>query len=105
MEIIKALYRNVSLLVLDEPTAVLTPREVDELFVVLRQMAEGGQGLVFISHKIHEVLDISDRITVLRGGRNVGTIPAAEASRARLVELMVGRSVALESQPAKGSGR
>jgi len=105
VEIIKALYRNVSLLVLDEPTAVLTPHEVDELFIVLRQMAEGGRGLVFISHKIHEVLDISDRITVLRGGRNVGTIPAAEASRARLVELMVGRSVALESQPAMGIAR
>ena len=104
VEIIKALYRNVSMLVLDEPTAVLTPREVDELFVVLRQMTEGGRGLVFISHKIHEVLDISDRITVLRGGRNVGTIPAAEASRARLVELMVGRTVALESQPSRGSG-
>jgi simple sugar transport system ATP-binding protein len=60
---------------------------------------------VFISHKIHEVLDISDRITVLRGGRNVGTIPAAEASRARLVELMVGRSVALESQTPMGTAR
>jgi len=103
VEIIKALYRNVSLLVLDEPTAVLTPREVDELFLVLRHMTEGGRGLVFISHKIHEVLGISDRITVLRGGRNVGTIPATEASRSRLVELMVGRSVALEDQPAKGS--
>jgi simple sugar transport system ATP-binding protein len=104
VEIIKALYRNVSLLVLDEPTAVLTPREVDELFVVLRQMTEGGRGLVFISHKIHEVLDISDRITVLRAGRNVGTIQSSEASRARLVELMVGRAVALESQPSKGTG-
>ena len=104
VEIIKALYRNVSLLVLDEPTAVLTPREVDELFVVLRQMTESGRGLVFISHKIHEVLDISARITVLRAGHNVGTIDAAEASRERLVELMVGRSVALESQTTKGTG-
>ena len=104
VEIIKALYRNVSLLVLDEPTAVLTPREVEELFVVLRQMTEGGRGLVFISHKIHEVLDISARMTVLRGGRNVGTIEAAEATRERLVELMVGRTVALESQTTKGSG-
>ena len=103
VEIIKALYRNVSLLVLDEPTAVLTPREVDELFVVLRQMTDGGRGLVFISHKIHEVLAISARMTVLRGGRNVGTIQAAEATRERLVELMVGRTVALESQTAKGS--
>jgi len=104
VEIIKALYRNVSLLVLDEPTAVLTPREVDELFVVLRQMTEGGRGLVFISHKIHEVLDISARMTVLRAGRNVGTIQASEATRERLVELMVGRSVALEGQTTKGTG-
>ena len=72
-----------TLLVLDEPTAVLTPQEVDELFVVLRQMAEDGRGLVFISHKVHEVLDLSDRITVLRGGRNVGTLVSAEASRSR----------------------
>jgi simple sugar transport system ATP-binding protein len=105
VEIIKALYRNVGLLVLDEPTAVLTPREVDELFVVLRQMTEGGRGLVFISHKIHEVLDVSARITVLRAGRNVGTLQAAEATRERLVELMVGRSVALESQTTKGAAR
>jgi len=103
VEIIKALYRNVSLLVLDEPTAVLTPREVEELFVVLRQMTAGGRGLVFISHKIHEVLDISARMTVLRAGRNVGTIQASEATRERLVELMVGRSVALESQTTKGA--
>jgi ABC-type uncharacterized transport system ATPase subunit len=103
VEIIKALYRNVSLLVLDEPTAVLTPREVDDLFAVLRQMAEGGRGLVFISHKVHEVLDLSDRITVLRAGRNVGTLESNEASRSRLVELMVGHSIALEESPPQGS--
>jgi len=103
VEIIKALYRNVSLLVLDEPTAVLTPREVADLFAVLRQLAEGGRGLVFISHKVHEVLDLSDRITVLRGGRNVGMLTAAEASRGRLVELMVGHTIALETQIARGS--
>ena len=102
VEIIKALYRNVSLLVLDEPTAVLTPREVDELFVVLRQMTAGGRGLVFISHKIHEVLDVSARITVLRAGRNVGTIDASGATREQIVEMMVGRSVALEGQTTPG---
>ena len=104
VEIIKALYRNISLLVLDEPTAVLTPREVDELFVVLRQMAEAGTGLVFISHKIHEVLDISDAHHGAASGRNVGTLERAEATRGRLVEMMVGRSVALEAQIAKGAG-
>ncbi|MFZ0492787.1 MAG: ATP-binding cassette domain-containing protein, partial [Acidimicrobiia bacterium] len=75
VEIIKALYRNVSLLALDEPTAVLTPQEVDDLFVTLRRMAAEGHPLIFISHKLHEVLDISDRITVLRNGRRIGTVP------------------------------
>ena len=102
VEIIKALYRDVSLLILDEPTAVLTPREVGDLFAVLRQMARDGRGLVFISHKVHEVLDLSDRITVLRSGRVVGTLPAAEASRERLVEMMVGHQVAAEESPPKG---
>ena len=102
VEIIKALYRDVALLVLDEPTAVLTPKEVGDLFAVLRQMAKGGRGLVFISHKVHEVLDLSDRITVLRNGRIVGTLPVAEASRGRLVEMMVGHQVATEEPPSKG---
>jgi len=102
VEIIKALYRDVELLVLDEPTAVLTPKEVGDLFAVLRQMTKSGRGLVFISHKVHEVLDLSDRITVLRNGRVVGTVPAAEASRGRLVEMMVGHQVAAEEPPAKG---
>jgi simple sugar transport system ATP-binding protein len=103
VEIVKALYRDVALLVLDEPTAVLTPKEVDDLFAVLRQMARDGRGLVFISHKVREVLDLSDRITVLRSGRVVGTVPAAEASRERLVEMMVGHQVAAEESPPKGN--
>ena len=93
VEIVKALYRNVSLLILDEPTAVLTPQEVDDLFAVLRRMAADGKGLVFISHKVNEVLGLSDRITVLRAGRNVGTMPVAEASRDRLVQMMVGHAL------------
>ncbi len=102
VEIIKALYRDVTLLVLDEPTAVLTPKEVGDLFAVLRQMARDGRGLVFISHKVHEVLDLSDRITVLRNGRVVGTVPVGEASRERLVEMMVGHQVAAEESPPRG---
>lgn len=102
VEIIKALYRDVALLVLDEPTAVLTPKEVEDLFAVLRQMTKGGRSLVFISHKVHEVLDLSDRITVLRNGRVVATVPATEASRGQLVEMMVGHQVATEESPAKG---
>ena len=73
VEILKALYRGAELLILDEPTAVLTPQEVDELFVTLRQMTTDGHALIFISHKLHEVIDISNRITVLRDGKVVGT--------------------------------
>lgn len=102
VEIIKALYRDVAVLVLDEPTAVLTPQEVKDLFAVLRQMARNGRALVFISHKVREVLELSDRITVLRNGRVVGTLPAAEATRARLVEMMVGHQVATEEPPPRG---
>ena len=101
VEIVKALYRNVSLLILDEPTAVLTPREVDDLFAVLRRMAVDGKGLVFISHKVREVLGLSDRITVLRAGRNVGTLPASSASRDQLVQLMVGHALPARD-PAAG---
>jgi general nucleoside transport system ATP-binding protein len=93
IEIMKALYRDASLLVLDEPTAVLTPQEVDDLFAVFRQMVSDGRGLVFISHKIREVLALSDRITVLRAGRPVGTVLPAEVTRQDLALMMVGRDV------------
>lgn len=96
VEIIRALYRGASLLILDEPTAVLTPQEVDDLFRVLRQMTADGHALIFISHKLHEVLAISHRITVLRDGQKVGTIPTGEATRVKLAEMMVGRPVVLE---------
>lgn len=95
VEILKALYRDARLLVLDEPTAVLTPQEVDDFFVTLRRLAEDGRGLVFISHKLHEVLALSDRITVLRNGRVSGTAVPASTSREQLAELMVGRAVKL----------
>ncbi len=96
VEILKALYRGASLLVLDEPTAVLTPQEAQELFVTLRQMAADGHALIFISHKLHEVLALSNRVTVLRDGRVVGTYPTAEMTRAELARLMVGRDVLLQ---------
>ena len=95
IEIVKALYRNASLLVLDEPTAVLTPQEVDELFVIFRQMAEQGHSLIFISHKLHEVLAISDRITVLRDGHVVKTLPTQNTTREELAQFMVGREILL----------
>ncbi len=94
-EILKALYREANLLVLDEPTAVLTPPEVDELFVTLRQMQSDGKGLIFISHKLHEVMELSDEITVLRNGKVSGHTRPSEASREKLAELMVGRPVEL----------
>ncbi len=94
-EILKALYRDAELLVLDEPTAVLTPPEVEDLFATLRQMTDDGKGLIFISHKLGEVLALADEITVLRDGRVSGRTTPDEATRQSLAELMVGRPVAL----------
>ncbi|HNB35090.1 MAG TPA: ABC transporter ATP-binding protein [Anaerolineales bacterium] len=93
VEIIKALYRGAALLILDEPTAVLTPQEVDELFIIMRQMVKDGHGLIFISHKLHEVVEISNRITVLRDGRKIGTRPTSEVTKQDLANWMVGREV------------
>ncbi len=96
VEILRALYKGAALLILDEPTAVLTPQEVDGLFRILKQLAADGHGLVFISHKLHEVLAISQRVTVLRDGRRVNSIPTSEATRPKLAEMMVGRPVLLD---------
>jgi general nucleoside transport system ATP-binding protein len=101
VEIIKALYRGAALLILDEPTAVLTPQEVKELFVTLRQMARDGHALIFISHKLHEVLDISERVTVLRDGHEIGTRLTAEISKTDLARMMVGREVGLKQERVK----
>ena len=104
VEIIKTLYRDVSLLVLDEPTAVLTPGEVSELFRVLKEVRSHGLAVVFISHKLNEVLELSDRITVLRGGRKIGTVDAANTSRDELATMMVGHEVATITLPAGRQG-
>ncbi|MEK6711580.1 MAG: ABC transporter ATP-binding protein [Nitrospinota bacterium] len=90
IEILKALCRGADVLILDEPTTMLTPQEVDALFATIRKIAEGGLTVIFITHKIKEVLANSDRITVFRGGRNVGTVRRVEASREVLVQMMVG---------------
>src|SRR5947208_3175917 len=95
VEIVKALYRGADILILDEPTAVLTPQETRELFEVLRALSADGTSIVFISHKLNEVLAIADRITVLRRGRVVDTIPAAGATEEGLARMMVGRDVLL----------
>ncbi len=93
VEILKALYRGASVIILDEPTAVLTPQEVNDLFATLRHMVQEGHGLVFISHKLHEVKAISDRVTVLRDGEVIGTRRTSEVTRDELVKMMVGREV------------
>jgi ABC-type uncharacterized transport system ATPase subunit len=96
VEILKALYRHARVLILDEPTAVLTPQEVDELFAVLRALVERGTSIILITHKLHEVLDVADRISVLRRGKKVATIDREGASERSLAELMVGRDVLLD---------
>jgi simple sugar transport system ATP-binding protein len=95
VEILKALYREARILVLDEPTAVLTPQETEEIFAVLRRLADAGHSIVFISHKLYEVLEIADRITVIRRGRVVGERTPKGTTEEDLAELMVGREVSL----------
>ncbi|MEO8437580.1 MAG: ABC transporter ATP-binding protein [Chloroflexota bacterium] len=95
VEILKALYRDAKILVLDEPTAVLTPQETEEIFEVLRNLAARGHSIVFISHKLYEVLEIADRITVIRRGKVVGQRIPSETNEEDLAELMVGREVSL----------
>jgi simple sugar transport system ATP-binding protein len=103
VEIVKALYRNARILVLDEPTAVLTPQEVESLFRIMRQLTERGVSIIFITHKLKEVLAIADRITAMRRGQVVGTTTPAEADEHKLAAMMVGREVILtvEKTPAK----
>lgn len=96
VEIIKALYRHADILILDEPTAVLTPQEANELFRIMHDLTEKGVSIIFITHKLKEVLAIADRIVVLRGGRSVGAAVPAESTEASLAELMVGRKVILQ---------
>ncbi|HEY1409035.1 MAG TPA: ABC transporter ATP-binding protein [Promineifilum sp.] len=96
VEIIKALYRHADILILDEPTAVLTPQESQELFRIMHDLTDRGVSIIFITHKLKEVLAVADRIVVLRGGRNVGTATPAESTEASLAELMVGRKVILQ---------
>jgi simple sugar transport system ATP-binding protein len=95
VEIVKALYRKAKILILDEPTAVLTPQEADELFRIVRELTARGVSIVFITHKLKEVLAIADRITVMRGGRVVGSAIPAETDEHQLASMMVGRDVIL----------
>ena len=103
VEILKTLYRDARILILDEPTAVLTAQESHELFEVLRALTKDGVSIVFISHKLNEVLEISDRVTVLRRGKRIDTVPTEGATEESLARLMVGRDVLLrvEKEPAR----
>ncbi|MFN8590262.1 MAG: ABC transporter ATP-binding protein [Thermomicrobiales bacterium] len=95
VEIVRALYQGGTTLILDEPTALLTPQEVDELYVVLNRLRESGDTIIFITHKLREVAAISDRVTVIRRGRTIGTRETADTTSAELAEMMVGRAVSL----------
>jgi general nucleoside transport system ATP-binding protein len=96
VEIVKALYRNADILILDEPTAVLTPQEADELFVIMRSLIKEGKSIVFITHKLREVLEVADDISVMRAGQMVGSVKPADANQEILAEMMVGRKVLLQ---------
>lgn len=95
VEIVKVLYRGANVLILDEPTAVLTPQETEKLFAVLRKMKEDGKSIIIITHKLNEVLAVSDRVAILRKGESVGEIATKDADENKLTELMVGKKVAL----------
>ncbi len=103
VEILKVLYREAKILILDEPTAVLTPNEATSLFQTLRAMAAEGRTVIFISHKLHEVKAVADRVTVLRGGRSVATVETAAATQRSLASLMVGREVEVEARREAGA--
>lgn len=96
LEIIKVLYRGANILILDEPTAVLTPQETEKLFEVIRNMKKDGKSVIIITHKLHEVLAISDRVAVLRKGETIGSVPTSEATELSLTEMMVGKKVELD---------
>jgi general nucleoside transport system ATP-binding protein len=104
VEILKALFRGAQILILDEPTAVLTPQMSEQLFDTLAQMVAQGLSIIFISHKLDEVLRVSQRIAVLRAGRLIATVASAGASKAQLAELMVGRTVAPPRRPVMSAG-
>ncbi len=102
VEIVKALYAGADILILDEPTSVLTPQEARDLFNVLRRMREDGKGIVFITHKLSEVFEVADRVTVMRRGKVVGTLRVEEATKEALARMMVGRDVVFELKRTPG---
>ncbi len=104
VEIIKVLYRGADILILDEPTAVLTPQETEKLFNVLRKMRDDGKAIIIITHKLHEVLALSDRVSVLRKGEYIGTVKTSEANESMLTEMMVGKKITLNIERSDMNG-
>ena len=105
VEIMKVLYRGARTLILDEPTAVLTPQEIDRLFAILRRMKKDGCAIIIITHKLNEVMEISDRVSILRKGRSMGTVVTSESQIRDLIERMVGESIDLSihrPEPQRG---
>ena len=105
LEIVKVLYRGADILILDEPTAVLTPQETEKLFGVMREMKKDGCAVVIITHKLHEVLEISDRVVILRKGEYIGDVATADADELSLTEMMVGKKVALDIERPEPEGK
>ena len=105
VEIVKVLYRGADILILDEPTAVLTPQETERLFAVLRAMKQDGKAIIIITHKLNEVLSVSDRVAILRKGEHIATLQTSEATVQTLTEMMVGRSVSLSIERPEGVPR
>jgi len=108
VEIIKVLYRGADILIMDEPTAVLTPQEIKKLFEILRRMKEDGKSIIIITHKLNEVLEVSDRVAILRKGEHIATVDTAKANESLLTEMMVGKKVSLNierSQPENAQDR
>lgn len=96
LEIIKVLYRGADILILDEPTAVLTPQETEKLFNIIKNMRDDGKSIIIITHKLHEVLSVSDRVAILRRGEFIGDVPTSDATELSLTEMMVGEKVSLD---------
>ncbi len=105
LEIVKVLYRGADILILDEPTAVLTPQETEKLFAVMREMKKDGRAVVIITHKLHEVLSVSDRVSILRKGEYIGTVDTKDATELSLTEMMVGKKVTLDIERPEPKNR
>ena len=105
VEIIKVLYRGADILILDEPTAVLTPQEIEKLFAVLRAMRDDGKSIIVITHKLNEVMEISDRVSVLRKGRHIATVETGKTSIQELTEMMVGKKITLNIERERSRTR